>query len=429
MSKLPGIRFMRIESFAEGATLAIDQLRANKFRSALTVLGIVVGVASVMAMSSIVAGIRGGIMTELEAAGPKNFFFGRFDWNEVRITNDGDGPPWGDNPKVTVPEVLSLKKLPAIKDAIPGVDGNGVVQFGNERLTGVQFPGRGATWTSYTTGKIVAGHNFLPSDVESAAPVAVITAQLAEKLFGQLDPIGRTIRLTESSSSDGTTAAFRVVGVFEQSKNVFASIVKYFVVIPYTAGLKHLNYSDENVGGLIVTASNATQDQAMDQVRSFVRVQRGMRPGDPDNFALVRQENMLKTFNKITGIFFVIMIALSSVALMVGGVGVIAIMMIAVTERTREIGIRKALGATQREILFQFLFESVTVTVIGGTIGLIIGGLLAFLVSALTPLQASVPIGGVIAALTMATVAGVLFGLWPAWRAARMDPVVALRYE
>jgi putative ABC transport system permease protein len=138
---------------------------------------------------------------------------------------------------------------------------------------------------------------------------------------------------------------------------------------------------------------------------------------------------MARTFNRITGIFFMVMISLSSVALMVGGVGVIAIMMIAVTERTREIGIRKALGATQREILWQFLFESVTVTFIGGVIGMIIGGTGAFLVSALTPIDARVPVGGIVAALAMATVAGVIFGLWPAWRAARMDPVVALRYE
>src|SRR5688500_4842994 len=131
----------RIEAFGEGASLAIDQLRANKFRSALTILGIVVGVATVMAMSSIVAGIRGGIMTELEAAGPKNFFFGRFDWNEVRISDDG--PPWGDNPKVTIQEIKSLEALPAVKRAIPGFDGNGVIEFGKERITNVGFQGRG----------------------------------------------------------------------------------------------------------------------------------------------------------------------------------------------------------------------------------------------------------------------------------------------
>jgi putative ABC transport system permease protein len=419
---------IRLESFGEGAALAIDQLRANKFRSVLTILGIVVGVATVMAMSSIVAGIRGGIMTELEAAGPKNFFFGRFDWNEVRMVSDG--PPWGDNPKVTVREILALERLPAVKRAIPGVDGNGVIEFGKERITNVGFPGRGAEWTDYTTGNIVAGHNFMPNDVASGAPVIVITTDLAEKLFGQLDPVGRIVRVTNTSVWDSPPdQPFRVVGVFKQSNNIFASIVKHWGVVPYTAGLKHLSYSDDNIGGLIVTEPGAAQEDAMDQVRASVRASRGMKPGDADNFALVRQEEMMKTFNKITGVFFMVMIALSSVALMVGGVGVVAIMMIAVTERTREIGIRKALGATQREILFQFLFESVTVTMIGGAIGMVLGAGFALLIGILTPLQASIPIGGVIAALGMATVAGVLFGLWPAWRAARMDPVVALRYE
>ena len=353
----------------------------------------------------------------------------RWDQNEVRVSDDDNKPPWGDNPEVTVDEVLSLNSLPAVKEAIPGADGWGVASAGSERITNVQMPGRGAGWSHFTTGKIIAGHDFLPSDVASANPVAVITDKLAEKLFGQLDPVGRNIRLENLNSRRGGTAMFRVIGVFQQSDNIFASIAKYFVVVPYTSGLKHLSFDDSNIVGLVVTAPNATQDEAMDEVRSAMRVRRGMHPGDPDNFALVRQENLLKTFNKITGIFFLVMISLSSVALLVGGVGVIAIMMIAVTERTREIGIRKALGATRREILWQFLFESVTVTFIGGSIGMIIGGLLAFMVSTFTPLKAHVPLGGILAALGMATVAGVLFGLWPAWRAARMDPVVALRYE
>jgi putative ABC transport system permease protein len=419
MSKIR-IPMMRIESLQEGVHLAIDQLRANKFRSALTIVGIVVGVATVMAMSAMVSGIRHGIMTELEAAGPKNFFFGRFDWNEVRMVSDG--PPWGDNPRVTVEEILSLNKLPAIKEAIPGADVNGAsVTFGGERLPSVGVPGRGAGWTNYTTGQIVAGHDFLPNDVKSSAPVAVVTLQLAEKLFGHLDPIGRTIRINGQP--------FRVVGVFQPARNIFASVMKYFIVIPYTSALKYLEADEDMIGGLIVTASHATQQEAMDQVTASIRVRRGMHPSQENNFALIRQEEMAKTFTKITNIFFLVMISLSSVALMVGGVGVIAIMMIAVTERTREIGIRKALGATRREILWQFLFESVTVTFIGGVIGMIIGGSLAFIVGALTPIDARVPLGGIVAALAMATVAGVLFGLWPAWRAARLDPVVALRYE
>jgi putative ABC transport system permease protein len=419
MSKIR-IPMMRVESLQEGVHLAIDQLRANKFRSALTIIGIVVGVATVMAMSAMVSGIRHGIMTELEAAGPKNFFFGRFDWNEVRMVSDG--PPWGDNPRVTVEEILALNKLPAIKEAIPGADVNGAtVTFAGERLPSVGVPGRGAGWINYTTGQIVAGHDFLPSDVKSSAPVAVVTLQLAEKLFGHLDPVGRTIRINGQP--------FRVVGVFQPARNIFASVMKYFIVVPYTSALKYLEADEDMIGGLIVTATHATQQEAMDQVTAAIRVRRGMHPSQDNNFALIRQEEMAKTFTKITNIFFLVMISLSSVALMVGGVGVIAIMMIAVTERTREIGIRKALGATRREILWQFLFESVTVTFIGGVIGMIIGGSLAFIVGALTPIDARVPLGGIIAALGMATVAGVLFGLWPAWRAARLDPVVALRYE
>lgn len=167
----------------------------------------------------------------------------------------------------------------------------------------------------------------------------------------------------------------------------------------------------------------------MDQVITYLRTARRLRPGEPNNFVITRQEELVKTFDRITGTFFIVMIALSSVGLMVGGVGVIGIMLIAVTERTREIGIRKAVGATRGEILWQFLVEAATVTLLGGILGMIAGGGIAGLVAALTPIPAKVPLWAIFAALGMATFAGILFGLWPAWRAARMDPVVALRYE
>jgi putative ABC transport system permease protein len=179
----------------------------------------------------------------------------------------------------------------------------------------------------------------------------------------------------------------------------------------------------------VVTSDDYTQEEAMDQVTARMRILRGLRPADPNNFVVIRQEEMAKTFTKVTNVFFLVMLSLSSVALMVGGVGVVAIMMIAVTERTREIGVRKALGATKTEILWQFLFESATVTFIGAAIGMIIGGTLTMIIKLATPLPARVPIFAIVATLGMAVVAGILFGLWPAWRAARMDPVVALRYE
>jgi putative ABC transport system permease protein len=160
-----------------------------------------------------------------------------------------------------------------------------------------------------------------------------------------------------------------------------------------------------------------------------MRGMRGLRPAEPNNFAIIRQEQILETFNQITGVFFIVMIGLSSVALLVGGVGVIAIMMISVTERTREIGVRKALGARRREILWQFLFEASTLTTAGAVVGMLLGGGAAWLIRTLSPIPAAIQPGAVVAALVMAAIAGVFFGLFPAWRASRLDPVEALRYE
>ena len=410
---------MRIESLQEGATLALDQLRANKFRAALTILGIVIGVATVMIMGAVIAGIKTSITQSMEAAGPKNFFVGRFDWNAVRIVSDG--PPWGNNPPVREDEARILEELPAIRRAIVGIDGSGEFVYGKERVANAQIWSRGAYWRDYSDGDFVAGHDYLQTDVDAARPVVVLTKQLSDKLFGQLDPIGRQVRIRGQ--------AFRVVGVFDMGENIFANIVKYGAMMPYTSAKKYLKLDDEMLGILVVTAENATQEEAINQVTARLRIHRGLRPGEPNNFVAIKQEEMAKTFNKVTNIFFLVMIALSSVALMVGGVGVVAIMMISVTERTREIGVRKALGATRREILWQFLFESATVTFVGGAIGMLIGGSIAMIIKMATPVPATVPLGAVIAALAMAIVAGILFGMWPAMRAARMDPVEALRYE
>jgi putative ABC transport system permease protein len=267
----------------------------------------------------------------------------------------------------------------------------------------------------------VNGHDMLVTDVSGANQVIIVTEHLAEELFGNLDPIGRQIRVGGQP--------YHIIGVFRPKENIFSAFQKNWAVIPYTSAIKHLNAWDGMLGVFVVTADNATQDQAIDQVITTLRTERGLRPMDENNFAVMKQEEMIETFNKFTSVFFMVMLALSSVALLVGGVGVVAIMMIAVTERTREIGIRKAIGATKREILWQFLFESVTVTFIGAAIGMIIGGGAAFLLASLTPVPAAVPMSAIVAALAMAVMSGVVFGIWPAWRAARMDPVVALRYE
>jgi len=412
---------MRLESLSEGVQLAIDQLRANKFRSTLTILGVVVGVATVMAMSALIAGIRSSVMEGIAAAGPKNFIVSRFDINDVQIVSDGSRPAWLDNRAPTVAEARRIAELDHVKSVIVNVGVAVDVSVGGQRLAGVGMRGSDVGWQDYTRGRIIAGHDFLSADVRASRPVVVLSAALAKALFGPLDPVGRVVRMNGYP--------FRVIGVFQPEGNIFSSENEHFGVVPYTSALKHLGANDRWLELLIVTADHATQAEAIDQVITLLRTSRGLHAADPNNFAIIRQEEMVRTFNRLTGVFFIVMIALSSVGLMVGGIGVIGIMTIAVTERTREIGIRKAIGATRGEILWQFLVESATVTLIGGALGMLVGGGVAIVVQALTPIPAAVPIWSIAAALVMATVAGVVFGLWPAWRAARLDPVVALRYE
>jgi putative ABC transport system permease protein len=180
---------------------------------------------------------------------------------------------------------------------------------------------------------------------------------------------------------------------------------------------------------MVSPRDSVTVQEAIDDVTTVMRSMRNLRPAQVDNFSIVTQDKMLETWNQLTGVFFLVMIALSSVGLMVGGVGVVAIMMISVTERTREIGVRKALGATRREILWQFLVEASTLTLIGGAAGLVVGALIAMVISTATPIPAEVPLWSVVTALLASALTGIGFGMYPAARAARLDPVDALRYE
>jgi putative ABC transport system permease protein len=251
--------------------------------------------------------------------------------------------------------------------------------------------------------------------------VTVFSTGLAEALFPGVDPVGRSVRIGGDQ--------FTIVGVYEQAPNLFSGTAPIWARVPPTTALKRLEVDEDWMSLLVVTAPTATQERAMDDVTVALRTARGLRPAEENNFTLIRQEAFLELFNRITGAFFLVMLVLSSIGLMVGGVGVVAIMMISVTERTREIGVRKALGATRREILWQFLVESVTVTVIGGLIGLAVGGTGAMLLAAFTPIPAEVPLWSVAAAIAVSAVTGIGFGVYPANRAARLDPVEALRHE
>jgi putative ABC transport system permease protein len=413
---------MNLVAVREGVGIAIEALRSNKVRAALTVLGIVIGVATVMAMAAMIGGIRASLTEQLESLGPENFVVMRFDQTKVRMVNDGtQRPPWEGKPPLTLEEAALIGTLPSVRAVNFSVNTNADLKYGAQTVSGIMIQGNGADWTEYDQGDFIAGHNFLPVDVERSASVAVLSDDLARSVFGATNPIGKRIRLSGEE--------FEVVGTYKQKENLFSGAMKNWAVVPNSAALKRLTVDRDWAQLLVVTAPGSTQEQAMDDVTAALRGARGLGPAEENNFALVRQEAFREMFDRLTGVFFLVMLVLSSIGLMVGGVGVVAIMMISVSERTREIGVRKALGATRREILWQFLVESMTVTSIGGMIGMALGAGGALLLAAVTPIPAAVPLWSVAAALGVSAVAGIGFGLYPANRAARLDPVDALRYE
>jgi putative ABC transport system permease protein len=415
----------KLHTVEEGISIAFDSIRANKVRSGLTILGVAVGVAVVVTIAGLITGIRSSIMEGFEAAGPDNFSVQRFAFSGVNL---GDSrPPWFGKPRIEPEEAERLAQLPSVKEALYNFNFNITVDVEERSVSGVTAIGYSAGWPSYTAGEFVAGRDFIPQEVRQARPLVVITAALAEELFGQRDPIGRGIRI--SAGRRGVSERFEVVGVFEPEDNVFSAVVKHWAVFPYTSAMKRLKASNWQASVWIVPRDSIPQETALDEVIGSMRAMRGLRPREGNNFSVLPSDQLLESFNNFTGMFAVVMLGLSSAGLLVGGIGVVGIMMISVTERTREIGIRKAVGATRQEILLQFLVESAFLTAMGGGLGMAIGASAAFGVASFTPIPASIPLWSVAAALGMAIVTGVAFGLVPAFRASRLDPVTALRYE
>ncbi|WP_420125111.1 ABC transporter permease [Longimicrobium sp.] len=412
---------MNLASMKGGVLIALEQLRSNKVRASLTILGIVIGVATVMTMAAAISGFQGSIMDSLNAIGPKNFFVERFDQTQILMVDDGGPPPWEGKPSLTFAEAQMLRDLPSIRSVATSAGTSGTVKYRSRSVPSVQLQGYSAQWVDYSPGDFLEGRNFLPVDETRSSSVAVLSDGLAEALFPSGSAVGKEVRLRGQ--------AFRVVGVYKQKENIFSGAQGNWAIIPTTSAIKRLGADPEWMNLLVVPAAGYTQEQAMDDVTSRLRQARSLRPGEENNFAVVRQEALADMVNGIIQVFAIVMLVLAGIGLIVGGVGVVGIMMISVTERTREIGVRKALGATPREILWQFLVESMTVTLIGGIIGLLIAMAVAALISAVTPIPAAIPLWAIAASLLAAAVSGMGFGLYPAFKAARLDPVDALRYE
>jgi putative ABC transport system permease protein len=354
--------------------------------------------------------------------GPKTFVVMRYFQGGPQISDGSEErSPWRRMPQLNVREARRIADLPSISFVAYGEFSSASVKFEDQDLPAITVGGLSADWPKVVGGDVFPGRSYSPMEEASSAQVAVVTTKLAEQLFGPRDPLGQRIKI------DGLN--YQVIGVWSPPAGLLGDAGTRQVMIPYTLFSKQIDRQRGWMEFRTAPKEGFTVQQAVDEVTTAMRTIRGLKPGADNNFSVVTQDKLLQSFEQVTSAFFLIMIGLSSVALMVGGVGVVAIMMISVTERTREIGVRKALGARKREILWQFLVEAATLTLIGGAIGMILGGAISIGVKQFTPIPAVVPPWAIAAALGASVITGIGFGLYPAAKAARLDPVEALRYE
>jgi len=406
----------------EGVGIALDSLRGNKGRAALTILGVAIGVMVVMVIAAMISGINKSVSGIFESIAPRTFLVWRFFQAGVNVSDGSDeSSPWRRNPPISEIEADRVGQLPSVRYVTRRDESSTTVEFADQRLEAVNVAGLSAQWVEVNGGDVYPGRTFTRLEDLANSPVAVINRKLEDQLFRGRDPIGHTIHVAG--------APFTVIGVYTPPPSLFSGSTPPFVGIPHGAFAKHVPYFKGWMRLAVAPAPGYSQQQAMDEVVATLRSLRGMKPGQENTFSIVTQDKLLDSWNRVTGMFFLVMLVLSSIGLMVGGVGVVAIMMISVTERTREIGVRKALGATRRAILWQFLVEASTLTLVGGAAGMLVGGGVAFAISRVTPIPANVPLWSIAVALGASALTGVGFGLYPASRAARLDPVEALRYE
>ncbi|MEO5590487.1 MAG: ABC transporter permease [Gemmatimonadaceae bacterium] len=413
---------MLAENIRNNVAIAFDTLRANKLRSGLTILGVVMGVSTVMMMAAIVQGIKEQIVSTIEIAGPTTFYvmkvFSQTPVNPDRL------PVWiRIRPNLSDAEARRIAALPEISYAAIWGQTQARLEYKGIRTQRLLINGADDRFVEIQGGDLVLGRWFTRPEMVSGAPVVVLEEDAARRVFGAESVIDKQVKLGGRPMS--------VIGLYQKAGNIFEPPGQSIgAIVPYLT-LDHLFQLDKTNAVFIPVKprKGITTEAAQEAVTIALRESRNLRPAEKNSFDFITQDQILDTFNKISGVFFLVMIVLSSVGLMVGGIGVMAIMMVSVTNRTREIGVRKALGATQREILLQFLVEAATLTGIGGLIGIIIGLTLGRIITAFMSIDAGIPVTLTVIAVSVSVGIGIVFGLIPARKAARMDPIEALRYE
>ena len=403
----------------EGFKLALQSLWGNKLRTILTLIGVVMGVASVIMVITMVNGANRYVATKLSGYGADVFQVSR----QASVIFSAQ-----DYFRFQRRKIVRIEDYEAVRDNCTQCSDVGAAL---DKSTNVFYNGhssdntdvRGYTWTMLTLNNIdiAMGRGFTPADEEHGAHEAIVGYDIVDKILGQGDPIGKEIRV------DGIP--YTIVGVGERQGNTLGQSQDNWVAVPISTYQQTYGYND-SLNILARVAGGAEEmERAEDEVRVLMRTRRHDAPGSPDDFEISTNDTFLDIWKQISSLFASVVLGLASIALVVGGVVIMNIMLVSVTERTREIGVRKALGARQRDVLMQFLIESATMALAGGAIGVLCGILVGKLITIVIGFPTSVPLWAIFLGLFLAGSVGIFFGVYPASKAAKLDPVVALRSE
>ncbi len=401
----------------EGIKIAFQALIANKMRSLLTTLGIVIGLTTVIGIHSIIQGLNEAFYTSISALGSDTLYIGKFswmsrtDWIEARNRKD-----------ITLKrEGRAIKEQATLVKAVaPTVQTRRTVKYKSEKLKNVTIIGTNDDYAITSNINPEYGRMLSNQDVEHRRSVCIIGWEIADKLFKKVSPLGR--RITIGSYK------FRVIGVVEKRGNFLGYNLDTEIVIPI-GQFQKLYGSRRWITIEVKVASPELIEEAKDEITGILRRVRKVPPGEKNDFAINQQDMIAELYKNLTTALYAVAFGVGAIALLVGGIGIMNILLVSVTERTREIGIRKAIGAKKRNILWQFLIESVAISAIGGIIGIVCGFLLAKLIASTTFLSASVSLVSIIIGVVFIGIVGIFFGIYPAYKAAKLDPIEALRYE
>jgi putative ABC transport system permease protein len=409
----------------ESVSMALAAIKAHKMRAFLTVLGVLIGVTTVIAMVSIITGLNRSVAQQIESLGSNVIYVTK---SEIGIQFEGPSEEERNRPPITFEDAVAVEELcPSVEAVSPQNWGPGpkTVKYRDNKVSQFQLIGVMPSYELVNNNYAEEGRFFTDSEVNYRTMVAVLGRDVADALFPNLDPIGKQISI---GGRNFAPKRFMVIGVMEKRPSILGDSQNNFVLLPHPT-YKKLYPEEKELLLVAKPVSPELTDQAIDEITRVMRIRRGLAADKPNNFATATQDDLMDMYRNITRAIYMVMVVISSIGLLVGGVGVMNIMLVSVTERTREIGIRKAIGARKKDVLWQFLIEAMTLSASGGILGIVIGLLLGEFVAAVTPLAAGVSIFWIVLGFSFSVSVGLVFGIYPAYRAARLDPIVSLRYE